>query len=179
MSQLNIKVKLFPADQLRPSPQQHRGLRDGREGFSRQGSPFYLCLVVFLWKYRLPDTLHHLSTDIQRARPDLFVRYFFHEILQCLLSSPTVQICNRKKFSSSTGHQAATEHPAATRASSTTVEVELMQHGSAQTKPAPGDQGRMLLGSGGVGRTEAMKVVHTLHSALGSSSLYFSFSVSP
>lgn len=136
-------------------------------------------LVVFLWKYRLPDTLHHLSTDIQRARPDLFVRYFFHEILQCLLSSPTVQICNRKKFSSSTGHQAATEHPAATRASSTTVEVELMQHGSAQTKPAPGDQGRMLLGSGGVGRTEAMKVVHTLHPALGSSSLYFSFSVSP
>lgn len=140
---------------------------------------FYLCPCRLSLEAQAPCHTSPSVTDIQRTRPDLFVRYFSHEILQCLLSSPTVQICNRKKFSSSTGHQAATEHPASTRASSTIVAVELMQRGSAQTKPAPGNQGRTHLESGGMGRTEAMKVVHTLNSSLGSSSLYLNFFVSP
>lgn len=54
-SQLNIKVKLFPADRFSASPRQHGGLGDGRNGSSRQGCYFSLLMSWPLWqgKHRL------------------------------------------------------------------------------------------------------------------------------
>lgn len=75
----------------------------------------------------------------------LLPRYFFHETLQCLWSSPAVQIDCRTQFL----HRAPSGH----QGQWTTTAMEFTQQGSAQTKPAPGKQGRRYLE-----RIETMKI---------------------